>query len=75
MISEAIDQAAHALIGALLAWLLLFVMPGWGAVVVVMAGAVGREYVQHEGLRFGAGARRDLFFWFIGAVIGVAIGA
>lgn len=63
-----LDQALHAMAGAAIVGLSLFVMPWYWGLAVSMGVAVGRESWQHPGLCH-AGCRTDLVCWLLGSLV------
>ena len=68
---QIIDQAAHALVGALVVALLMVSPRAIAAVLCMLALAVLREIGQHDGFDLGKGSVTDLAFFAVGGV-GVA---
>lgn len=73
---QLVDQTAHVIVGTVIVSIAIRVF-GFNplvALAVFMSLAVYREYVQHDySFNMGVGAYRDLAFWFVGAMLGMAL--
>ena len=68
-----LDQMLHAVAGAAIVGLSLFVMDWYWGLALSMAVAIGREQWQHPGTCH-AGCRTDLAFWLGGSLLAAGIG-
>lgn len=73
MKKQLIDQGAHFLIGMAVTYLLSMKLDDWQAIALLAIFAGAREIWQHYPDKPGEGSVLDMFFWILGAIVGVLI--
>jgi len=72
---QLIDQTAHFAVGLGFVVVMSIIAPILVSMGVMMALAIAREIIQHEGFDLGFGSALDLAFFFVGGFFGCVISA